>query len=443
MFMRNIVISIAFQLRRLPRWLLPVVALYVAIFVVFVVRLDPDFGWHLQSGRAILHQGIPSHDIFTYTAANFSWINHEWLSDIFIVGLYALGGFTAVAAGFAFIWTAALIVASRCARWPVLAVAVAAMLDTITARPAAWTALILAVVLLAVRRRVTWPLIPVFVLWANLHGGFVIGLMVLAAYAIRNRNYRWVLLGCITATFINPYGPHVYVEIWRTLTDSELRNNVVEWKPLAVGTLSGLYIVIYLLAGATAGWRREFILPSFFLFSAISSMRQFPLFVVASLGVVEAAFERMEVFLAVKSGWRQYLLPLAALALVAAPVIKVIRHPDNQAPVAAVTALSTKPCTGNLYNDYDFGGYLIWKMPQTKVYIDGRMPSWKLGGESYMENWKRDLTDTVFRRTDFARYNIRCVMVRPSRRQIVRELRADGWQFSVIDSQAILLRQPD
>lgn len=441
--MQQVVKYISVTVRKIPSWVLPVAGLYVVIFTVFMIRLDPDFGWHLQSGRAILHHGIPTRDIFTFTAANFPWINHEWLSDVLILGLYSVGGFNAVAAGFALIWTAALALATKFMRWPVLAVGVAAMLDTITARPAAWTALFFAVVLVAVRRKVYWPLLPLFALWANLHGGFVIGLLVIAAWAVRNRNYRWVLVGCILATFMNPYGPHLYVEIWRTLTDSQLRNNVVEWKPLAVGALSGLYIVSYLAAGATAGWRRDFILPSLMLISALSSMRQFPLFVVASLGLVEGAYLRMEVFLAAKSGWRSYLLPLCAVALVVVPVSKVVLHPDNQAPTAAVSALSANPCSGNLYNDYDFGGYLIWKMPQTKIYIDGRMPSWMLGGVSYMENWKRDLTDGQFRRKDFAEYNIRCVMVRPSRGQIIRELYAQGWFVAAADTQAILLRQPD
>src|SRR4051812_10798096 len=87
--------------RRIPAWVVPGAALFAVIFAAFAVRLDPDFGWHLQSGRYILAHGIPAHDIFTYTASNFAWINHEWLSDLLIVGLVALGGYTAVAAAFA------------------------------------------------------------------------------------------------------------------------------------------------------------------------------------------------------------------------------------------------------------------------------------------------------------------------------------------------------
>ena len=428
----------------LPYWLVPAVGLFVVIFTVFWVRLDPDFGWHLQSGRYILQHGIPPTDIFTYTAPDFPWINHEWLSDIVIVGAYAAGGFVGVAGLFALIWTAALVLASRTVRWPVLAIAVAAMLDTITARPNAWTALFFALVLLAVRRRVYWPLIPLFALWANKHGGFIMGFLVLGVAAWHDRKYRWVLAGCLVATFLNPYGPTLYVELWRTFSDGNLRRHIVEWQPLAVGVLSGFYIVAYLVIGATTGWRRRaFILPTILLVSAISTMRQFPLFVVASLGLIDLGYGKLVDFLSVKAGWKTYLLPLLAVGIVAAPVFKIIRHPDNQSPIVQVAQLSARPCQGNLFNDYDFGGYLIWKLPQTKIYIDGRMPSWRLGDRYYLGDWMRDLSDSAARQRDFAKYNVGCVLIRPKHRQIIRELRSAGWRVTSADSQAVLLRRPD
>jgi len=96
-----------------------------------------------------------------------------------------------------------------------------------------------------------------------------------------------------------------------------------------------------------------------------------------------------------------------------------------------------------LFNDYDFGGYLIWQLPQTKIYIDGRMPSWKYTGENYLANWMRDLTDVRARNSDFAQYNIGCVLIRPKHAEIVRDLKADGWTVTSADAQAILLRRPN
>lgn len=432
------------QVGRLPRWVLPSAGVFIAIFSVFLARLDPDFGWHLQSGRDILAHGIPAHDIFTYTAADFPWINHEWLSDVIIVGTYGAGGFAGVMALFAAIWTVALVLVSRSGGWTVAAVGAAAVMELITARPNAWTALFLALLLLALRRKLYWPLVPLFGLWANLHGGFVIGLLVVLVAAVHDRRYIGVLAACVLASFINPYGPRLYVEIWRTLADPSLRYNVEEWRPMAIGALSGLYIVIFLAVGSAVGWRKRiFFVPAMLLVSAVSSIRQFPLFVVASLGVVDMGYERLKLFLNVKPGWRAYLLPLLAVVLLAVPVSKIIRHPDNQSPVAEVDQLAANPCRGNLFNDYDFGGYLIWKLPQTKIYVDGRMPSWRYNGEDYLSNWKRDLTDAHARSRDFGRFNIGCVLIRPKRAQLVSELKRDGWKVTSMDPDAVLLRRPN
>jgi hypothetical protein len=442
--MKQLVGGLRGWVQRIPHWVLPSIGLFGVIFTVFWVRLDPDFGWHLQSGRDILAHGIPAHDIFTYTAAGFPWINHEWLSDVIIVGAYSIGGFAGVSAMFAAIWTGALAVASRSGRWPVLAVGVAAILDTITARPNAWTALFFALVLLAVSKKVYWLLVPLFALWANLHGGFVIGLLVLLGAAVRDRKYRWVFAACVLATFVNPYGPRLYVEIWRTLSDMALRTNVVEWRPMTVGLLSGLFIVIYLVIGSVSGWRqRKFILPSLMLVTALASMRQFPLFVVATLALVSVGYSRLSDFLKVRSGWNSFVAPVLALAVVAVPVGQIISHPDNQSPVAQVAQLRDQPCRGNLFNDYDFGGYLIWQLPQIKIYIDGRMPSWKYAGENYLANWILDLTDAQARSRDFARYDVGCVLIRPKHAEIVRDLKADGWIVTSADAQAILLRRPN
>ncbi len=442
--MKKLFAGVWLRVRSIPQWVLPCASLFAVIFTLFWVRLDPDFGWHLQSGRNILAHGIPAHDIFTYTAADFPWINHEWLSDVIIVGIYGVGGFAGVAAMFAAIWTGALAIASRYVRWPVLTVGVAAMIDIITARPNAWTALFFALLLVALRRKVYWQLVPMFALWANLHGGFAIGLLVLLAAGVRDRKYRRVFVACVLATFINPYGPSLYVEIWRTFSDPNLRSNIVEWGPLAVGVLSGFYIVLYLTVSSAMGWRRRVnILPILLLFSAVLSMRQFPLFVVASLGLVAVGYEKLVQFLDIQPGWRTYLMPMAAVGLVVAPMSRIIPNPDNQSPAAQVAQLSVDPCRGNLYNDYDFGGYLIWKLPQTKIYIDGRMPSWKHDGEDYLANWKRDMTNAKARRTDFARYDVDCVLVRPKRAQIVRELKQDGWLVTSNDADAVLLRRPN
>src|SRR6266568_6224622 len=69
-------------------------------------RLDLDFGWHLQAGNYIRQHGVPSHDIFTYTANTFRWADHEWGNDVFVSFIYQHFGFVGLTTIYAAIWTA-------------------------------------------------------------------------------------------------------------------------------------------------------------------------------------------------------------------------------------------------------------------------------------------------------------------------------------------------
>jgi hypothetical protein len=156
-------------------WVLTGGCLFAVFMAALMHRLDLDFGWHLQSGRYILQHGVSAHDIFTYTAPNFPWINHEWLSDVLIALMYAAGGFWLVAAMFAATWTGAIMLAVRRRVWPVVMLAIVALLPGAVVRPSVFTALGLVVLLWMTERRLYWPVVALFAVWANLHGGFVLG----------------------------------------------------------------------------------------------------------------------------------------------------------------------------------------------------------------------------------------------------------------------------
>jgi len=423
--------------------ILSVGALWLAFAAIFTWRIDPDFGWHLQAGRYIWMNGVPAHDVFSYTGVSFPWVDHEWLSDVLTAGLMWLGGFGLVAAWFAAVWTAALVVAARRPHWPVLAAGFAAVAADAVARPNAWSALGLALVMLGCERGWRWRLVVVFVVWANLHGGFAVGFLALAVAAVRQPKYWWVLAVSVAATFINPYGWNVYVEIWRTLGDSNLSGRVGEWAPLKIGVLTGFYVVLVIFAMMTRGVRRwEHVLPAGLFAAAVISMRHFILFVVGSLGVVTRGYERLVDLLRARSGWRAAVLMLVATGLVVAPVIKIMRHPGNDFPVAQVANLRERPCVGRVFNDFDFGGYMLWQLPGVLDYIDGRMPSWSDAGGSYFERWRGVLDDEAYARSEFARYGIGCALVYPSRARLIGQLRAEGWRVSSQDGTAVLLRRP-
>lgn len=368
-------------------------------------------------------------------------MDHEWLSDVLTAVLMWVGGFGLVAAVFAAVWTAALVLAARRPHWPVLAVGFAAVAADAVARANAWSALGLALVMLGVERGWRWRLVGLFGLWANLHGGFVVGLVALVVLAWWQRKYLWVVLGAGMATLVNPYGVGVYVEIWRTLGDVQLHGRVGEWAPLQVGVLSGFYVVLVLFAMMSHGmWRREHALPGALFAGAMSSLRHFPIFVVGSLGMLAHGYEQLVGLLGARPGWRQAVLMVAATGLVLAPAGKIMRAPGNDFPTAAVAQLRDRPCVGRVFNDFDFGGYLIWQLPDSKVYIDGRMPSWADSGGNYFVRWRRVLDDEGYARGEFARYDVGCALVYPRRARLIAQLERDGWRVTSVERAGVLLR---
>jgi hypothetical protein len=424
-----------------------VLGLFLAFYLVFVIRLDPDFGWALEAGRFFLMHGVPAHDVFSYTAPNFAWIDHEWLADVLLALVMGFGGFAAVAAFFAAVWTAALAIAAPRLSWPVLAMSFAAVSADVVARTNAWTALLLAGLLMAIRdqqlERYRWWLLPYFVLWANLHGGFVLGLVVVALEATRRRRLWFPWLGAVIATFINPYGPRLYVEIWRTLSDGSLHRYIGEWHPLSLGMFSGFYVVACLAFVAISGWQRErFLLPGLLLISSIGAERQFMLFVVASANLIDNGFLRFEQFFGLRGSWKRFVFTALGVCMVAVPVYKIWRQPMNATPIHGVADLRVHPCVGNIFNEYDFGGYLIWQLPGTRVYIDGRMPSWRQGQVSYLNNWVQDIAVARDADADFRKYGIACALLEPRHGRLIHQLESEGWKATAADAIGVLLRKP-
>ncbi|MEW5719546.1 MAG: hypothetical protein AB1817_13015, partial [Chloroflexota bacterium] len=77
--------------------------LFLALFVMAAREIaDPDFWWHLRTGQFIVEtRAIPHADIFSFTNAGRPWVTHEWLSEVLIFALYALGSFPALILAFA------------------------------------------------------------------------------------------------------------------------------------------------------------------------------------------------------------------------------------------------------------------------------------------------------------------------------------------------------
>ncbi|MES1208541.1 MAG: hypothetical protein ABUS79_21590 [Pseudomonadota bacterium] len=198
---------------------------------------DFDVWWHLRTGQLILQSGaVPRVDLFTYTNATRPWIDVHWLYQVGLASLYGAGGASALVlvkatAGAAIVGLSLLARQPEQRAWPVALAWLPGVLmlsGRLSERPELVSLVLLAVVLAVLARapqkpRWLWLLPAAQLLWVNCHGFFVMGPLVLAAYAAEwiverlrppaipserppARTFAVVAVACAVACLVNPYG---------------------------------------------------------------------------------------------------------------------------------------------------------------------------------------------------------------------------------------------
>jgi len=435
--------------------------LYGIIFILFFIKsffsLDPDFGWHISSGQYILEHGVPRHDIYSYTMPTFSWIHHEWLADLanYLVYHY-LGGYFALSVIYAAMWTAAIGLLARFTKHRLLVLFVATLLLPFAGvRAITWTALLSSVLIVLCHTKRTkliyfTPLL--MLLWANVHGSFVIGILYLLwRLALKPRwDNALLLVVSVVVTFITPYGAGMYAEVVRTATDVTLHTNISEWRPLqpgiGVGIVAGMWMAVCILTSTAAFWRRFMRFETVLLVMSFSSSRHTVLFLLFALPTLLRGVDALP--LPVKTiPVKRLAVGLVGLLVITCGlfVYTTFMHSslDREAtyPSAIAASLRITPCAGNVFAHYNYGGYLIWKVPGEKLFIDGRMPSWSEPERNVMADYIRITKDSSYREKEFAHFNIRCVVWNRSD-TFAKTLHQEGW--SVAESEkngTVLLRR--
>ncbi len=427
------------------------------LLLFFVVNLslqplvDPDFGWHLRAGLDLIRQGwrLPAVDPYSHTMPDWPWVEHAWLTDELIAAIYqGLGpvGPLGVILLFATVtlgacWAAVEpAAAGRTQKLLAVAAALWVALPFLGARTQLVTLLGMALTLRVVRHACStgrgrwWVLPPLFLLWANLHGGFTAGLFLLGLTLVASVVMRWIvsrrpgladrldepvmpgreigrfavaLAASALVTLVNPYGWRLYAEIYASLSDRFMIDVLHEWQPVSLQSRAGLVYVAYLLGFSLTGfycYRRvepvRWTVLLVFLLLSLRHWRNVPLLLVVSLPwcaeLVAAAMEQAT-RLVLAAGFRPKAWLLAATA--AMGLMMGLAGPDHlqrvalsglhpgeffrqtDYPIEAVQWVHThRDQVGTrMYNDYGYGGFLLWWLPEEKIFIDGRMPAWRIG----------------------------------------------------------------
>lgn len=409
----------------------------LALVLVFFICLSPiyitDFFWQARTGELILRTGrIPTQDPFSWTAHGQPWQVHEWLTEVFFyVALAYLPKWVLLGykCGLAAVTGALLLMRTwyRCGSlfWGIVAAVLAASVlrNYADLRPQMVSFVLISGLLLALEvyrngglPRLPWVLPFVFALWANLHGGVVVGLALLGiwvtaeaagAWLFRERSHGLVPLAlgaaaCALAIAANPHGFAVYTYPFHVLGHPQVQDYIIEWyapnfhDPGLRGFLILIVLTAAVLGAARQGLRGarwgDLAVIAAALYAALSHQRNTVLFALCAAPVTASGLASL---------WRETRPGVVAREWVAQPVFRHIsaltvtvllgvlifrlRPPvpprqwfdygtDRKAfPESAVGFMKQGRWPGRLYNDYIWGGYLIWQLyPLRPVFIDGR-----------------------------------------------------------------------
>ena len=415
------------------RWLtferMVTAVLFLGIFAMAArLPFDTDSWWHLQSGRWIVeNQAIPRTDPFSFTRFGQPWIDHGWLAQIGWYLVFDWLGYAGPVLLLAVLVTAAYYFAwLQCwdsNRWLqafILIVAAAASGIIWAARPQMVSFFLTSVVAFLLYRfkqgqhRIIWWLPLVFLLWVNIHGGFAIGFILLFAYLFGelgniilktgSPSIGWRSLGMLLLVMLvsiaiiplNPYGFQMLTYPFRTVGIEILQQFIAEWQAPNFHEFYLHPFIWLLLAALTsfglAGKRADFTdltLVALFTYMSLLAVRNIPLFALVTAPVIvrnsTAAWERWrgqpENRPMTSSGLMTAVNWLIILLLVGVVGLRVTQSASaeaNQAefietlPVGAVEFLRQEQPPGPIFNNYNWGGYIIWQLPEYPVFVDGR-----------------------------------------------------------------------
>ena len=458
--------------------------IFAAVFIAVLglgprlFNVDGDLGRHLTIGQYILDElSIPTRDIFSHTLSGEALTPHEWLAQVLFAAVHGLEGFDGL------VWLAALILGGTfwliyreafersgqiltAAGFTCLAAAASSLHWLI--RPHLVTIDFTAIWVrqcekIRAGKKRSWIWLPgLMLLWVNLHGAFLVGIMIWMMYflgaflsgeRVRTAGLRWGLSGLTTllVTGINPVGWEIYSTGFGFLGNRYLVGHTAEYLPPDFHHPS-TWPFLLLIAGSLflLGLTRIRLHPSHAVLLAgwtamgLYSTRNIPLYaVIAAPILTEAGAEGLNSLQNKPAGWfrklqdrlsqiQDHLNPgiWGALLMIFTAMILLMgynlgpgaapnRYQADKFPVQAADWLEEHPQEGNPFNYFPWGGYLLYRgWPDMRVFIDGQTDFY---GEELTREYEQVLTQSGEWLAVLERYQVRWVIM-PKGLGVVEEL---------------------
>lgn len=463
------------------------------------LNVDGDLPRHLTMGEFVLESGFDGVDTFAYSTTG-PYEGMEWLSQVVLALAHRVGGLAAVVilAGLVIATSVALVVLFMRRRGvdPLLAyligtvAAVGASVHWVP-RPHIFTFLFLTSLLFLLEfgsRRRVWLFVPFFALWANMHGMFILGYAILGIWSVGALVEAWraepaarplwmsrfryglAALGlALIGTMFNPRGPFVFRGVTQCLGDDFIFQNTAEFQSLNFQSLYGRLVLVGLLVLlALFAIRRErptfprLFVVLFMLAGGMTSQRLMPLFALFALPLLAPEFDA--VWRRVRIGQRLsnvrtifeageriakpglYAPFVAVLLIGLAPMhgrvggVQLVadRFDPTFFPVDAVSYARAQNIEGRLYNDFVWGGYLLYAWPEQRIFIDGM--TCFLGSDIMRSYMKIHSLDPGWR-DEMDRWGMTVALVRPGDRLAAALLEGGTWRKRYEDSVAMILER--
>ncbi|HET8548812.1 MAG TPA: hypothetical protein VFL57_12435 [Bryobacteraceae bacterium] len=465
-----------------------------------ILLMDGDTGWHIRAGEWMLeHARIPTADLFSFSRPGAPWFAWEWLTDVAFAALHGWAGLKGVVLVSGLVIAAWTTVLLRHAMWrganafAALGLAMAAFTAAsmhFHARPHITTLLLVAITAWVLDRdrrqhtRAVWALVPLAGLWTNLHGGWLVLIVLVGLTAAGTAIESWLtgdrwmgaplryllLLGlCSLATLANPYGPALHGHIFRYLREDWIRKVVGEFQaPSFRGEamasfelllIAGLISIVPLLRARRV---TECLWLIFFAHAALTSARHVTVYVTLAVPVLAAAASQ---------GWRRWIETrplhsapriLEGIAHDLAPglgrisgatalfvVILIagdgawlkwpVDFPAEFFPTRIVAEHATRLANSRVLTKDQWADYLIYRSwPRQKVFFDGRSDFY---GQQLWTAYDDMATGRSNWREQMTRHGINLVLA-PARWPLATLLKEAGWNALADDGTAVLLAPP-
>lgn len=426
---------------------------------------DADTGYHIRAGEYIFQNfTVPRHDIFSYVTPPLPWIAHEWLSEVIMALVHGFSGLTGIVIFFSFLIGLAYFLLFKFAQslnCSLIITVFIVLLATVSssihwlARPhifslvltVSWYAILDDYQYKAKDRLYGLPLL--MLLWVNLHGGFITGFVLLGIYfsgnlydflfaaeakseIARKKCKRLAIVTAVSLFFslFNPQGYNILLFPFRMISNPFIMENVTEFlSPNFHQPLPYKYFLL-LTVGVLAISRTalnpiELILALFFTYMSLYSSRYIPLFAIIVTPILLRHIERTlqaldnrpaSVFQQrsknielIESRAKGHVWPIISIISVCALALNgkiQSKFDEGRMPVAAVEFIKKENLKGNMFNNEEFGDYIIYAAwPDYKVFFDGRsdmygealgrqylkvatlQPDWEKVFDTYNINW--------------------------------------------------------